>query len=123
MAEASKSGPSIQSLIDKGLNACLKKLNLILDKTKASRSYPSFTTLAKDYSNYSELVWPREKETGPQIQHRLFIGAQVERQGQESVETILQEKRGYYGCQEEGKREAKRSKCLKPIDQLLLRQS
>ena len=115
MAEASKPGPSIQSLIDKGLNARLKKLNLVPGKSKVSRSYPSIATLANDYSNFSELVWPRETETGPQLQNRLFIGAQVERQGQKSVEATFQEKRRHNGRQEEeregeAKRQESRSK-------------
>ena len=115
MAEASKPGPSIQSLIDKGLNARLKKLNLVPGKAKVSRSYPSLATLANDYSNFSELVWPRETETDPQLQNRLFIGAQVERQGQKSVEATFQEKRRHNGRQEEeregeAKRQESRSK-------------
>jgi hypothetical protein len=108
MVDATKPGPSIQSLIDKGLNARLKKLNLTPGKKAVSRSYPLFITLAKDYSNYSELVWPREKEAGPQIQQAIFVGAQVERQGQKSVQAISQEKGGNTDRQEEdGKGKAK----------------
>ena len=105
MADATKPGPSIQSLIDKGLNARLKKLNLVPGKTSVSRSYPNFTTLAKDYSNFSEVVWQGENESGPQSQQGFFIGAQ----GQKSVSANPQEKRGNKDRQEEvGQREAKR---------------
>ena len=107
MADATKPGPSIQSLIDKGLNARLKKLNLVPGKTSVSRSYPSYSTLAKDYSNFSEIVWQGEEEPGPQSQEGFFIGAQ--HQGQESVSANSQEKRGNKDRQKEvGQGEAKR---------------
>ena len=106
MADATKPGPSIQSLIDKGLNARLKKLNLVPGKKVNNRSYPHFTTLANDRSNYLELVWPREKETGLEIQQRLFIGAQTERQGQESVTAIsIEQERESRDRQEEAGQE------------------
>ena len=109
MADATRPGPSIQSLIDKGLNARLKKLNLVPSGKAVSRSYPHTTYLANDCSNYSELVWPRQKETGPQSQQCIFIGAQIERQGQESVSTELQKEGEYTDRQEEaGQGKAKR---------------
>ena len=43
MADASKPGPSIQSLINKGLNAKLKQLNLVPGKTKV-RYTPSLNS-------------------------------------------------------------------------------
>ena len=103
MADATKAGPSIQSLIDKGLNARLKKLNLVPGKKVNNRSYPSITTLAKDFSNYTEIVWPREKELDFESES-IFIGAQIERQGQKSVYTKLQ-KIEYTDRQEEAGQE------------------
>ena len=72
MTDATKPGPSIQLLIDKGLNARLKKLNLVPGKKVNTQSYPHSTTLANDCSNYSELVWPREKGNETQVRP-LFI--------------------------------------------------
>ncbi|KAH9474190.1 hypothetical protein JR316_0002860 [Psilocybe cubensis] len=59
MADATKPGPSIQSLIDKGLNARLKKLNLGSVGKKASSRNPSPIILDTNYySNYPDFVWP-----------------------------------------------------------------
>ncbi|KAH9474918.1 hypothetical protein JR316_0013386 [Psilocybe cubensis] len=59
MADATKPGPSIQSLIDKGLNARLKKLNLGSVGKKASFRNPSPIILDTNYySNYPDFVWP-----------------------------------------------------------------
>ena len=107
MADATKAGPSIQSLIDKGLNARLKKLNLVQGKNAVSRSYPHSTTLAKDCSNFSELVWPREKETEFEIQHGFFVGAQIERQGQKSVIAISEKRENKDRQEEDGQEKAK----------------
>ena len=76
MADATKPGPSIQSLIDKGLNARLKKLNLVPGKKVNNRSYPHLASLANDCSNYSELVWPREKGTEFEVRCDFFEGSQ-----------------------------------------------
>ena len=57
MADATKPGPSIQSLVDKQLNARLKKLNLVPGAKKV-RSNPSRPTRANDWSHYSDWVWP-----------------------------------------------------------------
>jgi hypothetical protein len=100
MADGTKPGPSIQSLIDKGLNARLKKLNLVPGKAKVSRSYPSSTNLAIDCSNYSELVWPRQTESGPEVQRDFFKGSPT---GEEIVYgKRLEEKRECKDGQEEG---------------------
>ncbi|PPQ89918.1 hypothetical protein CVT25_009051 [Psilocybe cyanescens] len=68
MADATKPGLSIQSLIDKGLNARLKKLNLVPAGKKASTSYLSPAILDTNYySNYPDIVWP-EFVQGPSTQ-------------------------------------------------------
>ena len=67
MTNVTKPGPPIQSLIDKGLNARLKKLNLVPAKKMSTSA-----SLAKDCSNYLELVWPRQKGIETQVQP-LFI--------------------------------------------------
>ena len=90
MADGTKPGPSIQSLIDKGLNARLKKLNLVPGKSKVSRSYPSSTNLATDCSNFSELVWPRQTEPGPETQ-KVFKGSPT---GEEIVNGKNSEEKG-----------------------------
>src|SRR5271169_900274 len=111
MADATKPGPSIQSLIDKGLNARLKKLNLTPGKKSVSRSYPISTSLATDYSNYSELVWPRQKEQDPEVRCDFFEGSP---KGKAKAEGNPQKEIGGNGCQEEGgsweAKEGKRSK-------------
>ena len=126
MADATKPGPSIQSLIDKGLNARLKKLNLVPGKKAVSRSYPSSTNLATDYSNYSELVWPRSKEQGPEVFSDFFKGSPA---GEEIVQAKSQKERGYKDSQEEGrqgkaKRREERSKgegaCIDHVDERLV---
>jgi hypothetical protein len=97
MADATKPGPSIQSLIDKGLNARLKKLNLVPGGKKV-RSYPSPPTCANDYSTYTEFVWPEyRQESYPSLyQEKQVRKAQIHaNQGEQQAEG-----------QEKGKRES-----------------
>jgi hypothetical protein len=61
MADATKPGPSIQSLIDKGLNARLKKLNLVPGGKKVN-SYPSLPTSTNEYSTYLEYLYVKESK-------------------------------------------------------------
>jgi hypothetical protein len=98
MTEATKPGPSIQSLIDKGLNARLKKLNFVPGKKVNSRSYPHSTALANDCSNFSELVWPREKGFETQVRPLFIEGSS---KGKTKVSGSVEEKRRYTDCQEE----------------------
>jgi hypothetical protein len=58
MADATKPGPSLQSLIQKTVNASMKKLELPTVAKKVSRSPLSRPTRANDYRNYTEFVWP-----------------------------------------------------------------
>ena len=112
MTDVTKPGPSIQSLIDKGLNARLKKLNLVPAKKVSTRSYPHSAFLANDCSNYSELVWPRKKGSEIQVQPILLEGSPS---GESKVYGNVKEKERRTDCQEEdgqGKAESrdKRSK-------------
>lgn len=100
MTKATKPSPSIQSLINKGLNARLKKLNLVPGKKVNNRSYSQFTSLADDSSNFLELVWPGEKEPEAKVQYNFFKGTS---KGQKYVKGTSQEKEGYKGGQEEGR--------------------
>ena len=105
MTNATTAGPSIQSLIDKGLNARLKKLNLVPGKKVNSRSYSSSTALANDCSNYSELVWPREKGSETEVRSDFFDGPS--KRETKVYGSNVQEKRRGKDCQEEdGQREA-----------------
>ena len=99
MVDVTKPGPSIQSLIDKGLNARLKKLNLVPGKKVNTRSYPPITGLAYDGSNFSELVWPRQK--GYETQSRpLFLEGSSKGKTKVSGNLIEETRRGE-DCQEE----------------------
>ena len=106
MTKETTAGPSIQSLIDKGLNARLKKLNLVPGKKVNSRSYPHSTTLANDCSNYLELVWPREKGIETEVRTLLFEGSP--QRETKVYGSNVQEKGRDKDCQEEdGQRKAK----------------
>ena len=68
MADATKAGPSIQSLIDKGLNARLKKLNLTSAKKKVSDDR-TFIGHPGTHYPHLDVVWPgRKEEEGPASQ-------------------------------------------------------
>ena len=107
MADATRPGPSIQSLIDKGLNARLKALNLVPGKKVNNRSYPSFTSLANDCSNYSELVWPRQTGSEIEVRRDFFEGSPS---GEENIYGVQGETQGKTtdGQEEGGQEEAKR---------------
>ena len=112
MTDVTKPGPSIQSLIDKGLNARLKKLNLVPAKKVSTRSYPQLAFLANDCSNYTELVWPRKKGDETQVRPLLLEGSPT---GENKVYGNVEEEKRRTDCQEEdgqGKAESrdKRSK-------------
>ena len=108
MADATKPGPSIQSLIDKGLNARLKKLNLVPGKKVNNRSYPHLASLTTDCSNYSELVWPREKGTELEVRCDFFKGSSRE---EEIIYGVQGETQGKTtDGQEEGGQEAAESR-------------
>jgi len=63
MADGTRNaGPSIQSLVDKTINARLKKLTLSGASKKVSRSSLSMPSRANDYLNYTEYVWPEYLE-------------------------------------------------------------
>jgi hypothetical protein len=55
--------------------------------------------LSTDCSNFSELVWPRQKEEGPEVRCDFFKGSQ---EREENVKGNSQEKRGDEDGQEEG---------------------
>ena len=108
MADATKPGPSIQSLIDKGLNARLKKLNLVPGRKVGDRSYPHSTSLSSDCSNYLELVWPREKGAEFEIRRNFIEGFPI---GKETVYGIQGETQGKNtDGQEEGGQEKAESR-------------
>jgi hypothetical protein len=63
MADATKPGPSIQSVIDKAVNARFKKMTLQMEGKnkkggKVSRPSLPFPTCANDYATYVDFVWP-----------------------------------------------------------------
>ena len=99
MTDVTKPGPSIQSLIDKGLNARLKKLNLVPAKKVNTRSYPHVASLANDCSNYSELVWPRQKGIETQVRPLFIEGSSTEESKVSGY--FIKEKRRSKDCQEE----------------------
>ncbi|PPQ88937.1 hypothetical protein CVT25_004292 [Psilocybe cyanescens] len=61
MADATKPGPSIQSLIDKGLNARLKKLNLVPAGKKA------IITQTSSGPNSSKVPTPKPSGSKPKL--------------------------------------------------------
>ena len=65
MADATQGSaltPSVQSLIDRALNAKLKAMNLSSGSKKVRRPHLVPPTRANDYLNYTEYVWPEYHE-------------------------------------------------------------
>lgn len=97
-------GPSIQSLIDKGLNARLKKLNLV-PAGKKVYFYPSAPTPANEYATAADFVWPEFVQGPSSPQTKDIVSTSAVQQARSQA--------GYGGQQEgqryqEGERESSR---------------
>ncbi len=121
MADATKPGPSIQSVIDKAVNARFKKLNLQTEKGKkggkvSTRSHLPFPTCANDYATYIDFVWPEYIEEsrsrllqGPTHQGgQTFYPENFEAAHQSAEESKGQEKERRHGSEED--REARKGR-------------
>lgn len=98
MADASKPGPSIQSLINKGLNAKLKQLNLVPGKTKV-RYTPSLNSkLWVDNLSLEQADYQSKQELRWQVGRNIFQGSHW---WEEKDKCEPQEERWGQVCQEE----------------------
>ena len=122
MADATQSSlsPSVQSLIDRALNAKLKAMNLSTGSKKVRRPHLIPPTRANDYRNYTEYVWPEyleglEEQTRPyHFLDDVLVDSEAQaHQGQRQAQGPEEEegreaKSGFQRSKEEGRRKGQR---------------